>query len=66
MIKGSEEGQRWCIRAKIDMKALNGAMRDPTLYRCKPEPHVVTGDKYKYWSFIQPQIRKNVLLKPIR
>ncbi len=47
MMKGSEEGQKWCIRAKIDMKALNGTMRDLTLYRCKPEPHVVTGDKYK-------------------
>ena len=50
MMKGSEEGQKWCIRAKIDMKALNGTMRDLTLYRCKPEPHVVTGDKYKLFD----------------
>jgi bifunctional glutamyl/prolyl-tRNA synthetase len=47
MIKGSEIGQKCCIRAKIDMKSNNGTMRDPTLYRCKPEIHTATGDKYK-------------------
>ncbi len=47
MIKGSETGLRYCIRAKLDMQSANGAMRDPTIYRCKPEPHLTTGDKYK-------------------
>ncbi|XP_037079288.1 bifunctional glutamate/proline--tRNA ligase-like, partial [Pollicipes pollicipes] len=47
MLAGSEVGQRCCVRAKIDMKSFNGCMRDPTIYRCKPEPHVRTGTKYK-------------------
>ena len=69
MIKGSETGLKYCIRAKINMqvfvaqikhlyyglvqiifrvqKALNGTLRDPTMYRCKPEVHLATGDKYK-------------------
>lgn len=49
MKKGTEIGVRNCIRAKIDMKAANGCMRDPTIYRCKPEPHLITGDKYKVY-----------------
>ncbi len=48
MKKGTELGQKCCIRAKIDMNSLNGTLRDPTMYRCKPETHVATGDKYKY------------------
>lgn len=48
MKRGTEAGQKCCIRAKIDMNSPNGTLRDPTMYRCKPESHVVTGDKYKY------------------
>ena len=47
MKKGSEFGQKCAVRAKIDMKSDNGCMRDPTIYRCKLEPHVRFGDKYK-------------------
>lgn len=47
MKKGSERGTQCCLRAKIDYTSLNGALRDPTIYRCKPERHVKTGDKYK-------------------
>ena len=47
MLKGTDYGQQCCIRAKIDMNSDNGAMRDPTLYRCKNETHVSTGDKFK-------------------
>jgi glutamyl/glutaminyl-tRNA synthetase len=47
MKKGSALGQKCCVRAKIDMNSPNGCMRDPTIYRCKPEPHPRTGDKYK-------------------
>jgi glutamyl/glutaminyl-tRNA synthetase len=49
MKKGTAFGQTCCIRAKIDMASLNGTLRDPTMYRCKPEVHVTTGDKYKYF-----------------
>ncbi|CAD5210511.1 unnamed protein product [Bursaphelenchus xylophilus] len=49
MKKGSERGQQCCVRIKIDMKSNNGALRDPTIYRCKNEPHVRTGDKYKVY-----------------
>uniref|UniRef100_A0A803XUA2 Bifunctional glutamate/proline--tRNA ligase n=1 Tax=Meleagris gallopavo TaxID=9103 RepID=A0A803XUA2_MELGA len=39
MKKGTEYGQTCCLRAKIDMNSNNGCMRDPTLYRCKNQPH---------------------------
>lgn len=48
MKKGSERGQQCAVRIKIDMSSNNGALRDPTIYRCKNEPHVRTRDKYKY------------------
>ncbi|KAI6207004.1 hypothetical protein M3Y94_00980000 [Aphelenchoides besseyi] len=47
MKSGTEAGQKCCVRIKMDMKNNNGALRDPTIYRCKPEPHVRTGNKYK-------------------
>ncbi|VDK85771.1 unnamed protein product [Cylicostephanus goldi] len=47
MKKGTERGTQCCVRMKIDMQSNNGAMRDPTIYRCKPEEHVRTGSKYK-------------------
>uniref|UniRef100_A0A914ZAU4 glutamate--tRNA ligase n=1 Tax=Panagrolaimus superbus TaxID=310955 RepID=A0A914ZAU4_9BILA len=43
MKKGTKRGQECCVRIKIDMKHNNGALRDPTIYRCKNEPHVRTG-----------------------
>lgn len=46
---GSEKGQRCCVRAKIDMQSPNGCLRDPTIYRCKNEPHPRTGTKYKVY-----------------
>lgn len=52
MKKGTTIGQKCCVRAKIDMNSPNGCMRDPTIYRCKPEPHVRTGDKYKSVLFL--------------
>ncbi|XP_012277238.1 bifunctional glutamate/proline--tRNA ligase [Orussus abietinus] len=49
MKKGSDKGQECCVRAKIDFQSTNGCMRDPTIYRCKPEPHPRTGTKYKVY-----------------
>ncbi|EDV94976.1 bifunctional glutamate/proline--tRNA ligase [Drosophila grimshawi] len=49
MLQGSAAGQKCCVRAKIDMSSPNGCMRDPTIYRCKNEPHPRTGTKYKVY-----------------
>ncbi len=58
MKKGTESGQRCAVRAKINMASDNGCMRDPTIYRCKPETHPATGDKYKVKG-------KNKLIRPV-
>ena len=47
MVKGTAIGQKCVVRAKINMSSDNGCLRDPTMYRCKNESHVRTGDKYK-------------------
>jgi glutamyl-tRNA synthetase len=49
MTKGNEEGIKWCIRAKISVDDPNKAMRDPVIYRCSPEVHHRTGDKWKVY-----------------
>ncbi|CAC5405711.1 EPRS [Mytilus coruscus] len=47
MKKGTDSGLKCCVRAKLDMQSDNGCLRDPTMYRCKNETHVKTGNKYK-------------------
>ncbi|KAM7173131.1 bifunctional glutamate/proline--tRNA ligase isoform 1-T1 [Macrochelys suwanniensis] len=49
MKKGTECGQMCCVRAKIDMNSNNGCMRDPTLYRCKNQPHPRTASNYNVY-----------------
>jgi glutamyl-tRNA synthetase len=49
MKKGTPEGLRWCIRAKISVDCPNKAMRDPVIYRCNPATHHRTGDKWKIY-----------------
>lgn len=46
MTKGSEEGQKWCLRAKMSYDDPNKAMRDTVIYRCVTVPHHRTGAKY--------------------
>jgi glutamyl-tRNA synthetase len=49
MKTGSEQGVRWCIRAKMSVDNPNKAMRDPVIYRCNPLPHHRTGDTWKIY-----------------
>eukprot|EP01107_Rhizomastix_libera_P007585 TRINITY_DN22606_c0_g1_i1.p2 TRINITY_DN22606_c0_g1~~TRINITY_DN22606_c0_g1_i1.p2 ORF type:complete len:724 (-),score=241.23 TRINITY_DN22606_c0_g1_i1:107-2278(-) len=49
MKQGTEEGQKYVMRAKIDMKSPNGVLRDPSIYRCIKGSHYRTGDKYKVY-----------------
>lgn len=49
MTTGSDEGKRWCIRAKISADDPNKALRDPVIYRCNVEPHHRTGDRWKVY-----------------
>ncbi|KAK2561535.1 Bifunctional glutamate/proline--tRNA ligase [Acropora cervicornis] len=49
MKKGTEYGQRFALRAKLNYQSENGCLRDPTMFRCKPEEHVRTGTKYKVY-----------------
>lgn len=49
MKTGSEEGRRWCIRARIAYDSPNGTLRDPIIYRCNMTPHHRTGTQWKIY-----------------
>ncbi|RKO94946.1 hypothetical protein CXG81DRAFT_15885, partial [Caulochytrium protostelioides] len=49
MKQGTETGLKCALRAKIDMQALNKALRDPVIYRCNLTPHHVTGTTWKMY-----------------
>ena len=42
-------GKNYVVRAKIDMKHKNAAMRDPALLRVSLHKHPIVGEKYKVW-----------------
>ena len=43
MKAGTQEGLRWCIRAKMSVDNPNKALRDPVIYRCNVTAHHRTG-----------------------
>jgi glutamyl-tRNA synthetase len=43
MREGSQEGLRWCLRARISIDNPNKALRDPVIYRCNIITHHRTG-----------------------
>ncbi|PWN47789.1 putative GUS1-Glutamyl-tRNA synthetase [Violaceomyces palustris] len=50
MSTGSEDGRKWCLRAKMSVDNPNKAMRDPVIYRCNPDvSHHRTGNKWKVY-----------------
>ncbi|KAH8688865.1 glutamyl-tRNA synthetase [Talaromyces proteolyticus] len=49
MKTGSEEGLKWCIRAKISIDDPNKALRDPVIYRCNLQPHHRMGTTWKMY-----------------
>ncbi|KAF7970233.1 hypothetical protein HWV62_24776 [Athelia sp. TMB] len=49
MKAGTEEGLRWCIRAKMSVDNPNKAMRDPVIYRCNVTEHHRTGGTWKVY-----------------
>lgn len=49
MVSGSEIGEKCVLRAKIDIRHKNGALRDPTMYRTKKMPHHRTGKTYNVY-----------------
>ena len=51
MKNGTAIGFQHALRAKIDYKSDNGCLRDPVLYRCRHEEHIIHGNKYVYGNF---------------
>ena len=47
MVAGNEQGLKHWLRFKLDMSALNKALRDPVAYRCNLTPHWRTKSEHK-------------------
>ena len=60
MVQGTAYGKTCCVRAKMDITSLNGAMRDPVMYRCKDAPHPRHGNKFKVYPTYDQAFLGNV------
>ncbi|OQE39245.1 hypothetical protein PENCOP_c007G05398 [Penicillium coprophilum] len=49
MKKGTPEGLRWCIRARISIDDNSKCLRDPVIYRCNPSTHHRTGNTWNIY-----------------
>ncbi|KAI3633689.1 hypothetical protein MIR68_008636 [Amoeboaphelidium protococcarum] len=50
MVKGTDTGVAYCLRAKMSVDAKNKALRDPVIYRCNTEDaHHRTGRKWNIY-----------------
>ncbi|KAH8923332.1 glutamate-tRNA ligase [Atractiella rhizophila] len=49
MKEGTEEGRKWCLRAKLSVDNPNKALRDPVIYRVNLQAHHRTGEKWKVY-----------------
>lgn len=50
MSTGSDEGRKWCLRAKMSVDNPNKAMRDPVIYRVNADtPHHRAGTTWKVY-----------------
>ncbi len=53
MKAGSAAGIKTCLRVKLDYKNVNGALRDPVIYRCKPEEHIRYSFHYQQFELFK-------------
>lgn len=55
MLAGADTGKQFCLRARLDFDSVNGALRDPIIYRFpnfrnnEKRPHYRTGWKWKIY-----------------
>ena len=64
MTKGTEDGVRWCLRAKMSVDNPNKAMRDPVIYRCNLDPHHRTGyASFEFSAFLLTYITLQIKME---
>ena len=56
MTSATQEGLRWCLRAKISVDDPNKALRDPVIYRCNTLAHHRTGCVCSLYPVFRPHL----------